>query len=150
MLPDMSGVDIIRQLRAQPGTRNLPIIVASAQTENGKLRISGDLPGIVWLSKPVDQDIFLKELGGLVAHVKRPCRVLHIEDDAELHRVIRTMAGPDCAFTHASDMKERVSFSRAPYDVVILDLGLPDGSGWDLLPDIKTAAPNSRLVILTG
>ena len=30
------------------------------------------------------------------------------------------------------------------------DLGLPDGSGWDLLPDIKAALPNSRLVILTG
>lgn len=36
------------------------------------------------------------------------------------------------------------------FDVVILDLGPPDGSGWDLLPDIKAAVPDSRLIILTG
>ncbi len=151
LLPDMHGIDIIRQLRAQPSTRDLPIIVASAQSENGKLTISGDVPGIVWLSKPVDQNVFLKELGELVTHASSPCRVLHIEDDADLHRVIRTMAGPDCLFAHASDMKEaRAMLKPGAYDVVILDLGLPDGSGWDLLPDIKAAVPDSRLIILTG
>ncbi len=151
LLPDMNGIDIIRQLRAQPHTRELPIIVASAQSENGKLTISGDFPGIVWLSKPVDQNMFVRELGDLVAHAKRPCHVLHIEDDADLHRVIRTMAGPDCLFARAADMKEaRALLKPGAYDVVILDLGLPDGSGWDLLPDIKAAVPNSRLIILTG
>lgn len=151
LLPDMNGVDIIQQLRAQASTRELPIIVASAQSDNGQLTLSGDVPGIVWLAKPVDQKLFLKELGGLVAHAKRPCHVLHIEDDADLHRVIRTMAGPDCVFAHAGDMKEaRALLKPGAYDVVILDLGLPDGSGWDLLPDIKAALPNSRLVILTG
>jgi DNA-binding response OmpR family regulator len=151
LLPDMNGIDIIRQLRTQPATRELPIIVASAQSENGKLRISGDVPGVVWLSKPVDQSIFLKELRELVARAKRPCHVLHIEDDADLHRIIRIMAGPDCLFAHAGDMKEaRALLKPGAYDVVILDLGLPDGSGWDLLPEIKAALPNSRLVILTG
>ena len=152
-LPDMNGIDIIRKWRAQASTRELPIIVASAQAEDGKLTITGDAPGIVWLPKPVDQALFLKELGGLVADAKRPCHVLHIEDDADLHRVIRTMVGPDCLFAHAVDMKEArtlLSLKPGAFDVVILDLGLPDGSGWELLPDIRSAVPDSRLIILTG
>ncbi|HEY0961281.1 MAG TPA: ATP-binding protein [Pseudomonadales bacterium] len=154
LLPDMNGIDIIRRLRAQQQTRTLPVIVASAHTENGKLTISGDVPSIVWMPKPVDQALFLGELRELIARSKRPCHVLHIEDDTDLHRVIRTMVGSECEFAHATDMKEaRALLERHKadaFDVVILDLGLPDGSGWELLPDIKAAMPNSRLVILTG
>jgi PAS domain S-box-containing protein len=151
MLPDMSGVDIIRELRSQPATRDLPIIVASAHTENGLLTINGDFSGIVWMPKPVDQGALLKEIDGLVAQSTAPCRVLHIEDDADLHRVIRSMAGPDCTFTRAADLKDaRALLKPGAFDVVILDLGLPDGSGWDLVPDIKAAIPDGRLIILTG
>jgi PAS domain S-box-containing protein len=151
LLPDMNGIDIIRQIRAREATRALPVIVASAQTENGKLTISGDVPSIVWLPKPVDQSLLLNELRSLIERTKRPCRVLHIEDDADLHRVIRTMAGPDCEFTHAGDIQAaRRELKPDAFDVVILDLGLPDGCGLDLLPDIKSTVPASRLVILTG
>lgn len=151
LLPDMNGIEIIRRLRAQQETRSLPVIVASAHTENGKLTISGDVPSIVWLPKPVDQSLLLIELRELIARTERPCHVLHIEDDADLHRVIRTMVGPECEFTHAGDIKEaRALLKPGAFDVVILDLGLPDGSGLDLLPDIKATVPNSRLVILTG
>jgi DNA-binding response OmpR family regulator/anti-sigma regulatory factor (Ser/Thr protein kinase) len=150
MLPDMSGLDIIRKLRSQEKTRDLPIIVASAQSNNGQLTINGDFSGIVWLQKPVDQHLLLNEIGGLVERAD-PCRVLHIEDDADLHRVIRGMAGSECLFTHATSMQEaRKLMQPDAFDIVMLDLGLPDGSGWDLLPDIKTALPRARLIILTG
>ncbi len=150
MLPDMNGIDIIRKLRSQEKTRDLPIIVASAQTEDGQLTINGDASGIVWLQKPVDQSLLLKEIGGLIERAD-PCRVLHIEDDADLHRVIRGMAGPECVFTHAVNMQDaRRLLKPDAFDVVMLDLGLPDGSGWDLLPDIKTNLPKARLLILTG
>jgi DNA-binding NarL/FixJ family response regulator len=36
------------------------------------------------------------------------------------------------------------------FDVVILDLGLPDGSGWDLLPEVRERQPGARVVILSG
>ncbi len=151
MLPDMSGIDIIRKLRSQEATRDLPIIVASAQTEDGKLTINGDFSGIVWLPKPVDQALLLKEIGYLAAHSDAPCRVLHIEDDADLHRVISSMAGQACTFTRAGDLQQaRALLNPGAFDAVLLDLGLPDGSGLDLLPDIKAAVPHARLIILTG
>ena len=36
------------------------------------------------------------------------------------------------------------------YDAVLLDIGLPDGSGWDLIPDIENKQPNAAIVILSG
>jgi DNA-binding NarL/FixJ family response regulator len=34
--------------------------------------------------------------------------------------------------------------------VVILDLTLPNESGWDLLPDLHAQQPDTRVVVLTG
>ena len=81
---------------------------------------------------------------------ERP-RVLHVEDDADLHLVIRKMVGDSFDFELASTLAEaraRVGLER--FDVVILDLALPDGSGWDLLPEIRACQPDARVVILTG
>jgi DNA-binding NarL/FixJ family response regulator len=36
------------------------------------------------------------------------------------------------------------------YDVVVLDIGLPDGSGWELLPLIRKLEPAPRVVVLSG
>ena len=49
----------------------------------------------------------------------------------------------DCS--HARDRLHQKHF-----DVVILDMGLPDGSGWELLSDIRTRLPDARIVILSG
>ena len=44
----------------------------------------------------------------------------------------------------------RQLLTRESFGAVILDLELPDGSGWDLLPDISNLQPKARLIILTG
>ena len=151
MLPDMSGVDIIRKLRAQPETATLPIIVASAHTVDGQLQIDCDLSEIVWMPKPVDKSRLVLQIDELFALSGKACRALHIEDDADLHQVIRGMAGPHVEFKRAANLHEaRALLASAAFDVVLLDLGLPDGSGWDLLPAIKTTQPDARLIILTG
>ncbi|MGY8776373.1 MAG: response regulator, partial [Spongiibacter sp.] len=36
------------------------------------------------------------------------------------------------------------------FDVVLLDIGLPDGSGWELVADIRACQPGAKLVILSG
>jgi len=42
------------------------------------------------------------------------------------------------------------SFSEAQPDVILLDLGLPDGDGMDLLPQIKKQWPGTEVIVLTG
>lgn len=152
MLPDVSGLGLIRQLRLQPETAGLPIVVVSAKMEDGRLAISGDYPGIDWLAKPIDESRLLAAVGQVAAQpAASPARVLHIEDDTDLHCVVRSMAGSQFDFTLSNTLQDaRVRLAQERFNVVILDLGLPDGSGWDLLPEIRTAQPEARVVILSG
>ena len=36
------------------------------------------------------------------------------------------------------------------YDVLITDIGLPDGNGWDLVESARTAHPTLRIGVVTG
>lgn len=152
MLPDVGGLEIIRQVRQRPDTADLPIMVVSAKMEEGRLAINGDFSAIDWLAKPFDENRLLAVVQGLLAQAgaSNP-RVLHVEDDDDLHQVVRSMVGERFQFERATTLREALDrVSRERFDVVILDIGLPDGSGWDLLPDIRARQPDTRIVILSG
>jgi len=152
MLPDISGLEVVRQIREQPETVDLPIVVVSAKMEEGRLAINGDFSHIDWLAKPINGTHLLAVVDRLVPKENDlHLRVLHVEDDPDLHQVIRAMVGERFDFELATTLHEaqvRVALER--FDVVILDIDLPDGSGWDLLPEIRTRQPGTRVVILSG
>lgn len=152
ILPDMKGEHIIHQLRTQPKTARLPIVVISARMEEGRRTLGGGYASIEWLAKPIDQSRLLALLAGVVAPAQAPqLRVLHVEDDANLHQTVRSMVDGHFDLELVTSLREaraRVALER--FDVVILDIGLPNESGWDLLPDIRVHQPGTRVVVLTG
>lgn len=152
MLPDISGLDIIHHARQQPETANLPIVVISAKMEDGRLAINGDFAGIEWLAKPINESRMLDMLDGQLSRIStsRP-RVLHVEDDTDLHQVVKAMVADRFDFELVTTLREALArVAQERFDVVILDLGLPDGSGWDLLPEIRARQPDARVVVLSG
>jgi CheY-like chemotaxis protein len=152
MLPDISGLEVIRQLRQQPHTAELPIMVVSAKMEEGKLAINGDFSAIEWLTKPIEEPRLLQTLEDLLTTLSNTqARILHVEDDTDLHQVIRTMVGGHFDFELASSLREaRELLALERFDVIILDVGLPDGSGWELLQEIRDRQPEARVVVLSG
>ena len=152
MLPGQSGVALIRQIRSQAETETLPIIVVSAYTEDGKLAINGDFNAIDWIDKPFDE-------ARLAAAVRRflpiqsavKPRVLHVEDDADLHHIVATIGRDLADFDLAHTLAEaRSKLALERYSLVVLDIGLPDGSGWELLPDLKRLNPEPPVIVLSG
>jgi len=145
-------MDIIRHLRQQPETADLPIMVLSAKMEEGRLAINGDFSGIEWLAKPIDEWRLLDSLERLLDSSEQPkVRVLHVEDDSDVHQVIRAMAGNRYDFEQETSVRrarERIALER--FDVIVLDITLPDGSGWDLLPEIRARQPEARVLVLSG
>ena len=78
-------------------------------------------------------------------------RILHIEDDADVHRFISTLATELADFDHAPDLDAaRRLLAAHAYDLVILDLALPDGSGWDILPLMSQQTSPPRVVVFSA
>ncbi len=82
-------------------------------------------------------------------------RVLHVEDnpvDADLSRRQVARTDPGIALENAPTLQAARERLAAPerYDVVLIDLGLPDGSGLDLLTEIRDRQLPVAVVMLTG
>ena len=79
-------------------------------------------------------------------------RVLIIEDEKSLTREMRLFL--EKAF-YLCDVAANVAQARQQvtdneYDFILLDLGLPDGDGLDLLNEIKKVCPGASFIILTA
>jgi signal transduction histidine kinase len=84
-------------------------------------------------------------------------RVLLVEDnqgDAGLVRfALRAESGADYSFSaaHVVRLEDALeSLKEKPFDLVLLDLSLPDAQGLDTLARIRQAAPDLPIVIITG
>ncbi|MFP3342053.1 response regulator [Halomonas sp. SIMBA_159] len=150
-LPDMSGFDVIHALREQRASKHTPVLVVTGRVERGKVALEGHLEDIAWLAKPIQTQHLLALLGEqILAHQER-LTLLHIEDDPDLHAVIRAMLSEHAECEHAvSVAMARRLLSYRRYDAIILDIGLPDGEGWELLEQIRHAHPRARVIILSG
>jgi PAS domain S-box-containing protein len=129
-LPGQDGWTAIAALRADPRTRDVPVVI-----------ISGTEPGpppegvAAWLTKPLDVAWLLAELNVAIADGGgRPC-VLIVEDDPALTGVMVSLFaehGVTAVPAHTARDARRLSHDSAP-DLLLLDLLLPDGDGFDLV-----------------
>jgi len=150
-LPDENGLALLKSLREKPETRDLPVIVVSAYLDQARTSLSGDAFGIIdWIEKPINDT----QLGAAlqravqVGNGRRP-RILHIEDDLDIHEVVKGALSPVADVTLSSSVAAaRTDLRQGRYDLLLLDIGLPDGSGLELLPALRGSANASTPVII--
>lgn len=134
-LPDTDGISVIRALRSRPETRALPIVAVSGDIARGKAR-GRSLEIVDWIEKPFDQSRIRQAIGAVLGGDRRPV-VLHIDDDRDILEVTRAALLDVADITAAESLADaRRLLRQLRPDLVILDLGLPDGSGLEILPDL--------------
>ena len=81
-------------------------------------------------------------------------RALLVDDVADVRRLVRTalrLHGGFEVVAEARDGAEAVRLARLHHpDVVVLDLGLPDIAGRDVLGRLRESSPDSRVVVFSG
>jgi CheY-like chemotaxis protein len=151
-LPDADGLTLIRTLRSQPATRELPIVVVSATAAEGQLCLNQQSLSVAeWLEKPIDENLLILGLRRAIAGAAGKPRILHVEDDLDIQRVTAAIAQDFARFEFATTLDDARSWLRQQhFDLVLLDLTLGQGSGWDLLDDIEALTLPSPVVVFSA
>lgn len=151
MLPDQDGISLIRDISIDEATKNLPFVVVSVKATETREEVETAVLGITdWLDKPIDRDRLLEVVSRNVDSGRgRASRILYVEDDDDLVEVVRVLLRGTADVVAAGSLKEaRDLLSKEDFELVILDIGLPDGSGLTLLPSLKPEDSRSIPVII--
>lgn len=151
MLPGEDGISFLEGLRREADTRDIPVVVVSVKADEAKRDINGGAVGVIdWLQKPIDQPRLISAIRQASKTDRLP-RVLHVEDETDVHKVVSTLLRDYCELTWTTTLaaSEEV-LEREEFDLVLLDIGLPDGSGLDLLEIIERRLNPPRVVIFSA
>lgn len=151
LLPDEDGISFLASLRKDPVTKDLPIVVLSVKANEAKRELKGGALDVAdWLSKPIDNQRLVDVVTSVVA-ANQPPRVLHVEDEEDVHTLVSQMLKDHCELLWTATVAEsRELIKQGNLDLVLLDIGLPDGSGLDLLEDIEKLEPQPQVVIFSA
>jgi CheY-like chemotaxis protein len=151
-LPDIDGLQVIKQLKYQARTASVPIHVISGYDRKGEVIASG-VTG--YLQKPATREDIESALGDIAQLSAKNIRhVLVVEDDHHNQQAIASLfRGSKIEFTFAANGKDTYRHIKSKqFDCVILDLNLPDMSGFDVLKEVtkdsKRVLP--PIIIYTG
>ena len=92
--------------------------------------------------------------GHLVGQTERPVRVLLVDDDAHLRRVVAGELLADHRIElvgQAQSLREaRLMAARHAFDVLLVDLNLGDGSGFSLIEQLRQKNPLVEVVVISA
>ncbi|SMB84325.1 ATP-binding protein [Deinococcus hopiensis] len=153
LLPDHDGVGFIQQLRQQPSTAALPIIVVSAVADERRGLVNGDAVSVVdWINKPLDTQRLLTavRLASRRAAAQE-MHLLHVEDDADLRQVVQEVLRGVATVASAPTLAQaRAALRGEAFDLILLDPGLPDGNGLELLPELREVHPHVPVLVFSA
>lgn len=150
-LPDEDGMSMLESLRRDAATRDLPVVVVSLRADEVKRQlVGGALDVRDWLQKPIDAERLCAVVQAVCAQGSLPS-VLHVEDESDVRAVVAAMLKGYCSLSSVSTLAEaRAALDKEQFDLVLLDIGLPDGSGLDLIEAIEHKAKPPRIVIFSA
>jgi CheY-like chemotaxis protein len=153
-LPDMLGWTVLSQLKQNPATRHIPVQIVTLDEDRQHGLARG---AFSFVTKPTTLDGVGKALARIKAfagpHRKR---LLVVEDNpAEQMSIVELLAHDDIEIETVgtgSEALTRLKREESPCDCVVLDLRLPDMSGFEVL-EAMAAAPRLAdvpVVVFTG
>src|SRR3984957_7631044 len=151
-LPDHSGLGVLDQLKRNPATRHIPVHVVSVADYTHEALAMGALG---YALKPVKREQLVEALQRLEDTFSQGRRhVLIVEDDERQRRSIaQLLANGDVEITAVQNASEALAQLRTTtFDCMVMDLNLPDLSGYELLEQMANESDVSfpPVIVYTG
>jgi adenylate cyclase len=144
MLPDVDGWQVLHQLRADPATRDIPVVVLTVVDQE---HLGRRLGAAAYIVKPFERD----ELVGALRSAA-PCgrRLLVVDDDPDVPDLVRQLLdGAGYAIEAAGDGKAalRAVAAHRP-DAILLDLMMPEMDGFAVLEVLQADAERRDIPVI--
>ncbi|HUQ12182.1 MAG TPA: HAMP domain-containing protein, partial [Steroidobacteraceae bacterium] len=151
-LPDMLGWTVLNQLKHDPATRHIPVQVLTVEEER---QYGLERGAFSFMTKPTSTEglaaVFDRIQDFIAPRVRE---LLVVEDDAAEQMSIEALiSASDIRISSASSGGQALELMREKrFDCVILDLKLPDISGFDLLSEVQRdeRLRDIPIVVFTG
>lgn len=151
-LPDQSGLSVLDRLKRDVRTRHIPIHIVSGDdyTETAL-----SLGAVGYMLKPVQREQLVEVLHKLEAKLTQGVRRVLIVEDNEVQReaVAKLLTSHDVETVSAGTAAETLALLKdQTFDCMVLDLSLPDASGYSLLETISQDDTHSfpPVIVYTG
>jgi Signal transduction histidine kinase len=152
-LPGIDGWEVLKRMKNDPETANLPVVIVSI-TDNRELGLA--LGAEDYFVKPIDRQRFvqrIKELTMMRISARRPLLLL-IDDDPTVHEMIEDdliANGYDLMRAYSGQEGIDAAVKNSP-DLIVLDLLMPGMSGFEVARQLKERAETARvpIVVLTS
>jgi DNA-binding response OmpR family regulator len=147
-LDGMNGWEILPLLRRLDPEARTPVVLLSVENRQKPADLPDHAEG--WVTKPLDENALLSELARVLCGAGEKARILIVEDDEELAGLIGDVFSRDTievqvAYTLQAALDACFGFN--PH-LLVLDIGLPDGDGFNVVDWLRNNANLARLPLV--
>ncbi len=151
-LPGINGHNVLHELKANPSVRHIPVHIISSRERSLELIKEG---AIEYLMKPVNKNDLEEAFNRIEKFVSRKMKnLLIIEDDENSRKAMRILIGNgDVKCFEAGTGKDALAmYQENNIDCIVLDIGLPDMSGFELIHKLTNIKDHNipPIIIYTG
>ncbi|MBK4735664.1 response regulator [Noviherbaspirillum pedocola] len=151
-LPDQSGLGVLERLKREPETRHIPIHMISVDDHT---HAALEMGAVGFALKPVAREGLIAAIRRLEDQLQKAARrIMVVEDNAPLRENLALLlAADDVDITTAGTVAEALErLSNATFDCMVMDLMLPDASGYQLLEKMASGGKYSfpPVIVYTG
>jgi PAS domain S-box-containing protein len=150
MLPDMDGWEFLARIKKMPALSRVPVVIISIVADRNK---GFALGAAAVLEKPMSRKELLDsliDLGLFPISTGKTLRVLVVDDDpAAVELVAVRLLDLASAVERAYGGREGIAAAQREHpDLIVLDLMMPDVSGFDVVEALRSQADTARIPIL--
>jgi len=147
-LDGMNGWEILPLLRQMDPEARTPVVLLSLDDQEGPVELLATAEGLV--TKPLEERELLGELARVLCGPGERVRILVVEDDADLAQVIAEVFAQDNIEVEIASTRQSAldaCFAFQPH-LLVLDIGLPDGDGFNVVDWLRQHEDLSRLPLV--
>jgi CheY-like chemotaxis protein/HAMP domain-containing protein len=163
IMPGMDGFSVIEEVRKNPNTKNLPVIIVTAKdiTKEDRLKLSGKVSSLIAKSDSTPQDLF-NEIRNVLKKIETSEKEYQQENNDSKTRILLVEDNKD-AIVQMKSILERENYivdvadggqnaldyvKQTIHDGIILDLMMPEVDGFEVLEKIRSTEATKLIPVL--